>query len=165
MLVSREHLERTFRTLDSAMIRGRLLTGDLSTEAKEVALAELERREKTGETAHESPVETPIALSQTILEALPSRPVMKAVMGMYVAFVTLCLVIMTFDPPWVTSAKNIGTGMLGGVATFAMGLPWDYVFMNILGPHVADDIATYMFICLSGVVVNLAVFAWYFKRS
>ena len=89
---------------------------------------------------------------------------MKVAFGLYVAFVALCLAMMAIDPPWVTSSKNIGAGMLGGLASFAMGLPWDFVFAYILGASRVGGTATYLFICAAGVVLNLAFFAWYFKR-
>jgi hypothetical protein len=147
------------------MLRGRLLAGDLSAEAKEVAQAEMARREQAGDTTHEFPVKTPICPSQSFLDALPSRSVMKVVMGLYIAFVVLCLVVTVFDPPWGTSSNNMGAGMLGGLAIFAMGLPCDFVFASILGASRAGSNATFVFVCISGVVVNLAFFVWYFKRN
>jgi len=164
MLVSREQLEQTFRKLDSATIRGRLLSGDMSDEAREVALAELARREQAGEPVLALPVDKPPSPGQSLLDALPGRPVMKVLAGLYGAFVLLCVVVMLFDPPWVTSTHSIGSGMLGGVAALALGLPWDLVLINFLGAKAGGSMAAYLLVCLGGAGINVAFFAWYFRQ-
>lgn len=164
MLVSRDQLEQTFRKLDSAMIRGRLLSADLSPEAREVALAELARREQAGEPALAAPVEKPPSPAQALLNALPGRPVMKVLAVLYGAFVLLCILVILADPPWVSSSHNIGTGMLGGVAALALGLPWDLVLIKFLGPSSGGSMAAYLLVCLSGAGVNVAFFVWYFRQ-
>jgi hypothetical protein len=176
MLVSREQLEQNFRKLDSALIRGRLASAELSPEAREVALAELARREQAGEpvlsssplppASSSSAASAPAASSpaQALLNALPDRSVMKVLAGLYAVFVLLCLIVMLFDPPWVTSTHSIGTGMLGGVAALALGLPWDLVLINFLGAKAGGSMAAYLLVCLGGAGINVAFFVWYFRR-
>jgi hypothetical protein len=171
MLVSREQLEQNFRKLDSALIRGRLSSADLSPEAREVALAELARREQAGEPVLAAPPGKPPPSSspssspgESLRNALPGRPVMKVLAGLYGAFVLLCVVVMLFDPPWVTSTNSIGTGMLGGVAALALGLPWDLVLINFLGAKAGGSMAAYLLVCLGGAGINVAFFVWYFRQ-
>jgi hypothetical protein len=164
MLVSHEQLEQNFRKLDSALIRGRLASADLSPEAREVALAELARREQAGEPVPALPADKPRSPGQSLLDALPGRPVMNVLAGLYGAFVLLCMVVVLFDPPWVTSSQNIGTGMIGGVAALALGLPWDLVLINFLGAKAGGSMAAYLLVCLGGAGINVAFFVWYFRR-
>jgi hypothetical protein len=164
MLVSREQLEQTYRKLDSATIRGRLLSADLSAQAREVAQAELARREQAGEPAVAVQPAQARSPGRALLDALPSRPVMKVLAGLYGAFILLCLAVILVDPPWVTSTHSIGTGMLGGVAAVALGLPWDLVLIQWLGAAAGGSMVAYLLICLAGAGINCAFFVWYFRQ-
>ena len=151
--------------LDSAIIRGRLLSADLSEQARAVALAELARREEAGEPVLAASVQKAPSPGQTLRNALPGRPVMKVLAGLYVAYVVLCLALLLIDPPWVTSTHSIGTGMLGGVAALALGLPWDLLLIKFVGGSAGGSMARYLLACVCGAGVNLAFFVWYFRQE
>lgn len=50
----------------------------------------------------------------------------------YTLFVAACILIVFYDPPWVRGS-NIGSGMIGLLAMFAAGFPWNLVLLSIFG--------------------------------
>ena len=170
MHISPDKLRETYRTLDSATIRSKLVSGELTDLAREMATAELASRESTGE----SPIAPPPPSktnTERLLNALPGRSTMKVLLAMYIVYVLVCVLVVAADPPRDEATSRGYDGFFGVMATFAVGLPWSFLAVVLL--RSVPFLGYYVYLvsptsllafCWIGVPVNLLLFWLYFKH-
>ena len=178
MYVNQEQLQSAFAALDSATLRARLGSGELTAQARAIAGAELQRREDAGAAPAASPPASP-AVPAAPASADPyagvpyavapapgitlSRPLLKVALVVYVLLVLVALVMVVADPPWVAPRQGMWTGALGTMASIAAGLPWSLLLLFKGGATMGN--ALFAALCWLCVPLNLALFALLFRRS
>ena len=178
MYVNHEQLQRALAALDSATLRTRLDSGELSAQARTIASAELQRREAGGAAPAASPpascavpsAPAPVDPNAGVPYAVPRapgftlpRPLLKAALVVYVLVVLLAVMVVVADPPWVPPRQGMWSGALGTFASIAAGLPWSLLLLFKMGATLGTTL--FITLCWLCVPVNLALFAVLFRRS
>ena len=171
MYVSRVQLEEAYRALDSASIQSKLLSGGLTAEARDVAIAELAARKLAGEIiphAHSAAAAMPTPLRR----GSSHRTAAKVLLGLYIAFVVLCLLVLLVDPPWGAPKSGAYAGMLGLIASSAAGFPWSFILPNFAAKlswplylALNNHPLLILYVCWLGALINFGLFWFYFRKT
>ncbi len=164
MYLRPEQLRRNLETLDSEALRAKVQSGALTQDALSLALEILESRGFKAETeSTKVPARITVVPAIAPQTTLPGGAAAKVLLGLYVAFVGLCTLLVFLDPPWVKARNGTWEGMAGFIASVASGAPWSILVLFTQVGHLSD--AQFVAANFGCVALNLVLFVVYIRRT
>lgn len=164
MYMQPEQLRRNLEAMDSEALHAKAQSGGLTQDALSLALEILKSRGfKAGAESTKAPSGITVVPAVVPQTTLPGGTIAKVLLGLYVAFVCLCTLLVFFDPPWVKASNGTWEGMFGFMASVASGAPWSIlVLLTQVGRLSETQFVAINFGC---VALNLVLFVIYIRRT
>lgn len=164
MYVRPEQLRQNLESLDSAQLQAKLLSGQLTSEARALTLDILAARGVAVDAASVPP--TSVALTQgphSPPNPWPGRGVAKVVLALYGTLVVICSAIVFLDPPWVAPRPGTWEGMIGMLASEASGAPWSvWLLLNLSKDMTPGQVVAMNFACAA---LNVGLLLAYIRHA
>ena len=163
MYIHPEQLRRNLEAMGSEALHAKAESGALTQDALSLALEILKSREfKASAESTKAPSGITVVPAVVPQTTLPGGTIAKVLLGLYVAFVCLCTLLVFLDPPWVKPSGG-WAGMIGLMASVASGAPWSIlVLINQAGRLTETQFVAVNFGC---VALNLVLFVIYIRRT
>ena len=164
MYIHPEQLRRNLEAMGSEALHAKAESGALTQDALSLALEILKSREfKASAESTKAPSGITVVPAVVPQTTLPGGTIAKVLLGLYVAFVCLCTLLVFLDPPWLKPSNGDWAGMIGLIASVASGAPWSIlVLINQAGRLTETQFVAVNFGC---VALNLVLFVIYIRRT